>query len=394
MIKFIQQLRQRTPLGWLQLSHQKSRLLVALSGIAFADVLMFMQLGFQGALYDSNTRLNRSLNTDIVLISPKAQNMQSLSTFSRRRMYQAKNIAGVSSAEAMYIKIVTWKNPQTRKQDSIQVIGVNPQKPELLNLPSVKQKLQFTKLPDTFLFDRGSKGEYEKAIAQVEQGKPVTTEIEGRTIKISGLFTLGTSFRADGNLITSNENFLRLFPNQKPGSISLALIQVEPGYNPVEVAKNLKYYFREFDDVKVLTHQEFIQFENNYWASESPIGFIFGLGTAMGFVVGVILVYQVLSTDVNAHIKEYATFKAMGYRNTYLLGVVFEEALILAILGFLPGSIVPLGLYQLTRQATNLPIAMSLGRAIVVFILTIIMCAISGAIATSKVQSADPADMF
>jgi putative ABC transport system permease protein len=395
MIGFIQQLQRRAPLGWLQLSHQKGRLLVAVSGIAFADILMFMQLGFQSALYDSNTRLNRSLNTDIVLMSPKAQNMQNLSTFSRRRMYQAKDIAGVSSAKAMYVNIITWKSPQNRKESSIQVIGVSPQKSNF-NLPPVEQQVHLTKLPDTFLFDRESRGEYEKIIPQVEQGKVVTTEIEGRTIRISGLFTLGSSFAADGNLITSDDNFIRLFPRRKANSINLALIQVKPGYDPVEVAKHLKDNFRKLDvdDVKVLTHKEFIEFENNYWATQSPIGFIFGLGTAMGFVVGTILVYQILSTDVNAHIKEYATFKAMGYHNRYLLTIVLEEALILALLGFIPGFIIPLGLYQLTRNATHLPIYMNLVRVFMVLILTLIMCIISGAIATRKLQSADPADMF
>ncbi|MEB3220332.1 MAG: ABC transporter permease DevC [Nostocales cyanobacterium 94392] len=393
MIGFIQQLRRRTPLGWLQLNHEKGRLLVAISGIAFADVLMFMQLGFQGALFDSNTRLNRSLNTDIVLISPKAKNMQSLSTFSRRRLYQAKDIKGVKSAEPMYVNVVKWKNPQTRKETSIQVLGIQPDK-LALNLPELKQQLPLIKLPDTYLFDRGTKGKYTEVIAQIEQGKTANTEIEGRGVNLRGLFFLGTSFGADGNLITSGDNFLRLFPKRKASSINLALINVEKGYNSVEIANDLKYRFRDFDDIKVLTHEEFIQFENNFWSTESPIGFIFGLGTAMGFIVGVIIVYQVLSTDVNAHMKEYATFKAMGYRNFYLLGVVFEEALILALLGFIPGSLLPLGLYQLTRKATNLPIAMTIARATTVFILTVIMCAISGAIATRKVQSADPADMF
>lgn len=393
MLRFIQTIRRRTPLGWLQLSHQKSRLIVAISGIAFADILMFMQLGFQGALYDSNTRLNRSLNADIVLISTKAKNMQSLSTFSRRRLFQAKDIKGVESAEAMYINVIKWKNPQTREETSIQILGIEPDKP-VLNLPELDQQLSLVKLPDTFLFDKGTKGQYTDVITQIEQGKTVNTEIQGRTINLRGLFFLGTSFGADGNLITSGDNFLRLFPRRKSSSISLGLINLESGYDPVEVAKDLKYRFRDFDDIRIFTHKEFVEFENNYWATESPVGFIFGLGTAMGFVVGVILVYQILSTDVNAHMKEYATFKAMGYRNFYLLSIVFEEAIILAILGFIPGSIVPLGLYQLTRNATNLPIAMNLGRAIVVFLLTVIMCTISGAIATTKVQSADPADMF
>ena len=143
-----------------------------------------------------------------------------------------------------------------------------------------------------------------------------------------------------------------------------------------------------------MTRQEFIKFEEDYWKKESPIGFIFTVGVSMGFIVGVIIVYQVLSTDVNAHIKEYSTFKAMGYQNSYLLGVIFEEAIILAALGFIPGFIVPLGLYQLTRNATNLPIYMTLTRALIVLIMTIIMCTFSGTIATSKLQTADPADMF
>jgi putative ABC transport system permease protein len=231
-----------------------------------------------------------------------------------------------------------------------------------------------------------------KLLAQIEQGKTVTTEIEKHTISINGLFKLGSSFGADGTLISSSQNFLRLFPRRQAGSISLGLIYLEPGYDSKQVATALQSYLT--NDVKVLTREEFIKFEEDYWKRESPIGFIFGLGVSMGFIVGVIIVYQVLSTDVNAHMKEYATFKAMGYNNLYLLGVVFEEAIILAFLGFIPGAIVPLGLYHLTRNATNLPIYMTLARAFMVLLLTIAMCMISGAIATRKVQSADPADMF
>lgn len=391
MIGFIDTLRRRTPLGWLQLSRHKSRLLVALSGIAFADVLIFMQLGFQNALYDSNTRLNRAILGDVILVSPQARNTQSLSTFSRRRLYQAADVPGVKAATPMYINTVTWKNPQTRKKTTVQAIGINPEQPAL-NIPEVNAQLDKIKLPDTFLFDKGARGDYKQVFEQIEAGKEVTTEIDKRTITISGLFKLGASFGADGTLISSDENFLRIFPRRQAGSVSLGLVYTEPGADANQVAAALKTYLP--DDVRVFTRQEFIKFEEDYWKSGSPIGFIFGLGVGMGFVVGVIIVYQVLSTDVNAHLKEYATFKAMGYHNSYLLGVIFEEAIILAVLGFIPGFVVPLGLYHLARNATNLPIYMTLARAIAVLLLTIIMCAISGTIATNKLQSADPADMF
>jgi putative ABC transport system permease protein len=306
-------------------------------------------------------------------------------------LYQAKDVPGVKSAEAFYSNIITWKHPDTRKESSIQVIAFKPEQ-QLLNLPEVNQQLDKTKLPDVVLFDRKSRGNYQNAIAQIEQGKAVTTEVERRTITIAGVFSLGASFGADGILVASDQTFLRLFPRREAVSINLGLIKLEPGYAPEQIAAALKSHLP--NDVRVLTHQQYIEFEESYWKQESPIGFIFGLGTGMAFVVGVVIVYQVLSTDVNSHMKEYATFKAMGYRNQYLLAVVFEEAIILAFLGFIPGFVLPIGLYQLAAKATALPIYMKASRAVIVLILTIIMCAISGAIATRKLQSADPADMF
>lgn len=390
-MNILKSLQRRTPLGWLQLRHDRGRLIVALAGIAFADVLMFMQLGFQNALYDSNTRVDRAMLADIILVSPKALNLQNLSTFSRRRLLQARDIPGVQTADALYINSITWKNPQTRVTATVQVLGFAPERPAF-KLPEVNQQLDKIKLPNVVLFDRGARGKYADVIAQVEQGKPVTTEVERKTLTIGGLFSLGASFGADASLMASDQTFLRLFSRREAASISLGLIRLTSGANPQQVAAALKAYLPE--DVRVLTAQEFVQFEENYWKTASPVGFIFGMGTAMAFVVGVVIVYQVLSTDVNAHIKEYATFKAMGYNNGYLLGIVFEEAVILAVLGFIPGVSLPIVLYQFAAKATALPIFMTLSRVVLVLMLTLLMCMMSGAIATRKLQSADPADMF
>lgn len=391
MMKLIRQFQRRTPLGWVQLSHDKGRLRVALAGIAFADMLMFMQLGFQNALYDSNTRGARAMQADVIIYSPKALNLQNLSTFSRRRLLQAMDIPGVKTASGLYTSSLTWKNPQTLLSATVQVFGFDPDIPAF-NLPEVNQQLDKIKIPDVVLFDRGARGKYAETIAQLDKGQTVTTEVDKRTLLIGGLFRLGASFGADASLMTSDQTFLRLFPRRDAASVSLGLIRLKPGYNADRVAAALKAHLPE--DVGVLTAPEFVQFEENYWRSASPVGFIFGLGTAMAFVVGVVIVYQVLSTDVNAHLKEYATFKAMGYSNAYLLGVVFEEAIILAFMGFIPGFLWPNVMYMLAAKATTLPLYMTLSRAITVLTLTVVMCMLSGAIATRKLQSADPADMF
>jgi putative ABC transport system permease protein len=304
MKELLQQVQRRTPLGWLQLSHERSRLLVALAGIAFADVLMFMQLGFQNALYDSNTRLNRAVQADIILMSPQARSTQNLGTFSRRRLLQAMDIPGVKSADALYINTVTWKNPQTRRDATVQMLGFDPDRPAF-NLPEVTQQLDKLKLPNTVLFDRLARGAYQEAIAQISAGQSVSTEAERTTLTLGGLFTLGASFAADANVIASDETFLRLFPRREAASISLGLIRLQPNSEVEQITAMLKTHLP--NDVQVLTFAEYIEFEENYWKTSSPIGFIFSIGTAMAFVVGVVIVYQVLSTDVNAHLKQWAT---------------------------------------------------------------------------------------
>ncbi len=381
----------RTPLGWLQLRHDRGRFLVAIAGIAFADLLMFMQLGFQAALYDSNTRLNRAFRGDVVLISPKALNLQNLSTFPRRRLLQALDVPGVVDAQGLYIRTVNWRNPQTLRSATVQVLGFDPDA-DVLRLPEVQAQADRLKLPDTVLFDRGARGRYAELIARLDRGEPVTSEIERRTIAVGGLFRLGASFGADATLMASDQTFLRMFPRAKAGSISVGLLTLSPDEPVAPVVRALRRHLP--DDVQVLSHADYVEFEENYWRVASPVGFIFGLGTAMAFVVGVVIVYQVLSTDVNAHLQEYATFKAMGFRQRYLLLVVVEQALILAALGFIPGVLMPVWLYAVAAKATSLPIAMTLGRATTVFVLTLVMCLASGAIATRRLQAADPAELF
>ena len=387
----LKSLKNRTPLGWLQLKHDKMKMLTALAGIAFADILMFMQLGFKDALFTTNTQYPRLVDGDVILLSTQATNFNELYTFPRRRLYQSMDVPGVESAEPVYIGSLKWRNPQTKEKTSMMVMGFDPERPAF-NLPEVNQQLDKVKIPDTVLFDRASRGKYEKVIANVEQGKPVTTESDRTTVTIDGLFEVGASFADDGALITSDYNFLRLFPRKEQGTVSLGIINLEPGQDPVAVRQTLNLHLPE--DVEAYTHAEYVEKEVTYIQNRSPIGFVFTLGTTMGFIVGIVIVYQVLSTDVNDHMAEYATFKAMGYKNSYLLFVVFEEALILSIAGFIPSTFLAMGLYQLTAAATALPIVLPISRAITVLVLTIVMCGISGAIATRKLQSADPADIF
>jgi putative ABC transport system permease protein len=381
----------KIPLSWLQLTREKTRLAVALSGIAFADILMFMQLGFRDALYYSNVRMHSSLTGEVVLINSQSTAVLSMKGFSQRQLYKALDLPTVKSVHPIYLDYTSWRNPVTGLPRNILIFGINPEV-NVFDLPGVEENLSKIKLPDVVLYDSSSRVEYGPIADNFNQGEIVTAEVRRRRIKVGGLFTLGASFGADGNLITSDINFLRIFNNRQAGLINIGVIKLNSGADPVQVAQDLRMYLPK--GINVLTKEEFIAFERNYWSSSTAIGFIFTLGTIMGFIVGTVIVYQILYTEVTDHLSEYATLKAIGYTQNYLLTVILQEAFLLAVVGYLPGFGSALILYSVARDATLLPIFMSYNRAIMVIMLTILMCFISGMIAIRKLNSADPADIF
>jgi putative ABC transport system permease protein len=383
--------KKKTPLAWHQLMKEKARLLVAIAGITFADMLMFVQLGFQDALYDSASTPHQMLQADLVMISPQFKSLAAVQSFSRDRLYQTLSLNGVESVNSVYIGMSDWKNPETRLNRGILVWGVEPDSHSFA-LPDVQQNAEQLKLLNHVLYDRAGRPEYGAIADKFQTSGAFTAELNQQSIEVSGLFTMGASFVADGNVITSDSTFLQLFRDRQPHQIDIGLIHLQPNTNIAQVQSQLLTNLPE--DIKILTVEEFVNLEKYYWESQGTIGFIFGLGIVVGFIVGIVIVYQILYTDVSNHLPEYATLKAMGYSDRFLLTMLIQEAFLLAILGFIPGYFISIGIYSLTYAATMLPIAMSLQRAVTVLILTLMMCGSSGAIAMRKLRSADPADIF
>jgi putative ABC transport system permease protein len=382
----------KIPLAWLQLSREKIRLLIAIAGISFADILMFMQLGFKSALLNSAVRVHEQIKGDVFLLNPQSDALIAMKSFSSRRLYEALAVEGVESINHLHIGFGIWKNPENQSTRQIMVIGFNP-KDQLFTLPGVAKNLEQLKLSDVVLFDDKSRPEFGAISELFNTGKTVKTEIDSRQIIIGGLFSIGSSFGADGNLITSDLNFLRMFPKRNENLIDIGVIQLAENVDKEAVINSLKQKFNS-GDVVVLSREEFVKYERDYWENSTAIGFIFTLGAGMGLVVGIVIVYQILYTDVADHLPEYATLKAMGYTNNYLLILVFQQAIILACVGFLPGLGISMFLYNGAAGATGLPIFMTKSLAFSVYILTVIMCFLSGSIAVNKLKSADPADIF
>ncbi|MBS9384025.1 hypothetical protein BMF77_01138 [Dolichospermum sp. UHCC 0315A] len=385
------------PLPWLQLIKQKVRFFVALAGIAFISVLMFMQIGFQDALYSSATQVHKHLRGDLFLISSQYKSLTSTQSFPRSRLYQILGFNGIESVEPLYVQFAKLKNPINGRKYPIYILGFDPVK-SIFRLPEVDQDFQLLKIPDQVFFDRAARPEFGPIAEYFQKNQPIGMEIFsylgtiGYKVKVSGLFTLGPSFGVDGNLIVSSSTFFKIFPEHRSNQIDIGLIHLKPNVNPQTILTTLSNSLPK--DVTVMTRQEFIDFEKSYWTLRTPIGFVFNLMVMMGFVVGVIVVYQILYSNISTHFVQFATLKAMGFRNKYLLNVVFQQAIILAVLGFIPGFAISLGLYDIAKDATKLPIVMDLSKGLLVFTSVIIMCLTSGFFSTNKLRKVDPAEIF
>ncbi|MEA5575873.1 ABC transporter permease DevC [Anabaena sp. UHCC 0451] len=385
------------PLAWLQLAKQRVRFFVALAGIAFVAVLMFMQIGFQDALYASATQLHKNLQGDLFLISSQYKSLTSNQSFSRSRLYQTLGFAGIESVDTLYVQFAKLKNPINGRKYPIYILGFDPVK-SIFKLPEIQADFKLLQIPNQVFFDRASRLEFGPIAEYYQQNKPVSMEIfsyfglVGYKVKVSGLFSLGPSFGVDGNLIVSSSTFMRIFTERDANKIDIGLIHLQPGANPKTVLANLSAKLPK--DVIVMTRKEFIDFEKSYWTLRTPIGFVFNLMVIMGFVVGVIVVYQILYSNISTHLVEFATLKAMGFKNKYLLRVVFQQALILAALGYIPGFAISLGLYDLAKNVTQLPVTMDMEKALIVLISAILMCLISGFFSTNKLRNLDPAEIF
>ncbi|QNI73346.1 ABC transporter permease DevC [Synechococcus sp. NOUM97013] len=381
----------RIPLASLMLVRQPVRLAVALAGISFAGILMFMQLGFRDGLFDASVTVHRLFDADIVLISPRSTSSVSMAGFPRRRLVQAMALPEVEGITPVNWNLLLWRNPETRGTRSILALGFEPGDPLFVD-PTLAPKAQLLTQKGRVLFDEKSRPEFGPVAEWFKDGRVVESEISGKRVRVAGLIGLGTSFGADGNMLTSRETFRELLPNTPPGSIEVGLVRLKAGADPEAVVQQLNALLP--DDVTVLTKDGFIDFEQNYWRSSTSIGFIFTLGAAMGFVVGCVIVYQVLYSDVSDHLPEYATLMAMGYKLTTLLGVVVREGLLLALFGYLPAYAAGQGLYWLVRSATQLPVGMDLTRATTVFSMILVMCMASAGLAMRRLVDADPAEIF
>lgn len=390
MTQFLTRVLGRLPLGWLQLVSNKYRFAAAAAGVGFACILVFVQLGMMGAFSEATRVSYRIFDADILISASDANTLTDGSSVARRRMFQALAVSGVREACPLFIGKTQWQQADGSKTE-LKTIGIDPARQKFIG-PAIGN-VNALHMANNVLLDRRARGLEPNQLAEVNFDNPLRIEANGQQISVVSTIAVGGGFADDGTMVVSDQTYMRLFPASFSGGPNHILIKVNSGENPSEVAARIRQEIPA-ESLKIRSFADAIEQDIKYQTTRRPTGLIFGFGVAIGIIVGIVIVYQILSTDVADHLREYATFKAMGYGPNYFRSIVLEEAVILAVAGFFPALLVSIGIYSVMGDATGLPIQMSVARAVLVLLGTIGSCALSGMFALRKLTYADPADLF
>ena len=253
-------------------------------------------------------------------------------------------------------------------------------------MADIDRQLDVLEKPDTILVDSATRPMF----GPLTVGRVV--DLAARPVTIGGAYDLGTGFLGLGIVLVSSDNFSRLFPRRALELANLGLIRLKPGIDPDRAASELRQGLAA--DTQIFTRAELTAHEVKYWTSRTSVGLIFGSGLLVSVVVGIMILYQTLATQITRQLPQFATLKAIGYADRSLTLIVIAMAFALVVAAFVPATAAVLGIYSVIRDKTLLPVVMTQERLAVVFAIVLVMAAISALLSIRSLRRADPADLF
>ncbi|HEY9652525.1 MAG TPA: FtsX-like permease family protein [Coleofasciculaceae cyanobacterium] len=402
------------------------RFLVAQAGIMFAVTLVTLQTGIFNGFTRSTGQLIYNSDADIWVTSEDLVQLELTLPIPLSNVLEARRVKGVARAEALIFSGVLWRASQgeiTRAR----VIGFDPNG-ELFTPRNLQQgQVSALKNPYTAIVDKTDLNSLNvKAIGDRVQANSLPTRIVGFTQGNSSIISnsfMFTSLESANAYLTSGQTSnvscqlpsgseelscisrysrpVETLPSTQPPPapnklvasdlITYILIKAEPGEDLQVLKQRLN---KAIPNTQAYTQNELLEKNQTFWQKRTGIGFVLGLGAAVGVIVGVIIVGQILYSSVSDHLKEFGTLKAMGASDWVIYGVIIEQALWMAVLGYIPSMVLCYGVATWAFIAEGILILITPISAIAVLGLTVAMCVGSAVFAIQKVTRLDPAIVF
>jgi putative ABC transport system permease protein len=379
----------RVPLAWRNLVADKKRLLRSSAGIAFAVLLMLVQLGFERAFFEASLATVEELDGDLFVLNASKYRFGTRDPFAHSELDTIKKDPNIASVAPFYgdWQDFFWTSPVDNKPHLVRVLAFDPDAPPIFLLSGIADQQAALKADDTVLIDSRSR-RFLGMDDTVREAK-----LNGETVHVAGTFALGPDFMSDGTVVMSDKTFARFFRTTAAAlPVETAVIKLKPGEDLAAAQQRLTAALPQ--TLRVMTKAELVEFERDFQAKLSSAAPIFWLGALVGFVVGTLISYQIIFTELADRLPQYATLKGIGYQNSYLIGSVLRQALLTGLAGYIPAWFLCLAVYRIIGDIALLPLHMTLQVTLMSLALTLGMCLFAAAIAVRRVIAADPAEIF
>jgi putative ABC transport system permease protein len=370
--------------AWTNLCQHPRRLAVTLSGTTVALLLLLLQLAFLDAARAKVVALFELFDFDLAVIPDTYQFLASEGGLETIRLNQAQAIDGVAAAFRLNIAGSSWTDPATKRRSTLTLIGADNDG-AFIGDAALRRELADLRDGRSVLVDTLSSPDF----GPLANG--AKAEIAGREFAVTGQFALGLFFYADGSAILHNSDFDAL-PRGNPRLTTLGLIKLAPGADGQVTKARLAAALPR--DVEILTRDELIRQEQDYFISLKPIGIMLQSGMIVAFLAGCAILFQALSTEIIERTREFAIWKAIGFGPGFVHGIALAQMVILSSGAFVLAALLGSATLSAVERSTHLPTALRPGLALFVFGTAIAMCLVALPLVVRRIARADPAELY
>jgi len=363
--------------------YDKVRSLLTLLGVVFAVSLIFAQGGIYLGLMETSSVIIDHTPGDIWVTSKNSKNFDFSQPFPEYLYYHVLSAQGIQWAEKLFIAWALIKQKEGGTEQ-VEIVGYNPDTgiggPWEMKVGDVRavKNGNFAIVDDSAM----------RRLGDIQVGE--YRDVNWRRLQIIGISQGVKSFTTAPIIFTSYKFAQRLVGWIGPDNTVFVVAKVSPGYSVDEIIKNLK---KRLKGVDIYSKEAFSRKTRLYWTIETGVGFSFLLTIIISFLIGVLMVGQTIYNSTVEHIKEFGTLKALGASNLDIYRIIFAQAFLNALLGYLISLVITM-LSVRIYEATEMVMVVRGWVNLLVLGLTLLMCLSSAFVSIRRIKKIDPAILF
>lgn len=372
---------------------ERMRLFISVGGVALAVFLISLLLSLYRGWEEKVGGFVENSNVDVWIASEGAQDflaaasllptegdeaVRAMNYLNGNQSVESWSPLIVRSMEGVRVEKLTPTKERLGKKMDIHFIGFDP----VTRLGGPVEVIEGSDTPDTgeVIIDEALSKRYGIRVRDVLRAGGKDWKVVGKS--------KGGDFVATQTVFVNHQQAQEAL--SMSGITTFYVLNLESNADPVAFAEELE---KLTPQIVVHTREEFAaQTRERVLSDVLPILFVV---LALSFIVGLAVTGLTIYTATIEKSREFGILKAVGFRNSYLYRLVFEQAAVTALLGFLVGMGLTLVLGPFASDLVPQFVLFTRWQDVLVVAgVTVGMAVIAGYIPVRRLAAIDPVSVF